>query len=666
MNDVSPEEVTDQLRRVTRALPGGGEDRSEQRQMAQAIASAIAQNRNLVVQAGTGTGKTLAYLVPLALLGVRCVVATATKALQDQLAGKDLPLLASSLGDDAPTYAVLKGRANYLCMQRAHEVMGIEAGEEDDDPVEALSLFSDSEVEDDRTDGADKGHDIRRGFADDVRRLVDWGLHSRTGDRSELDFEPHPRAWAAVSTTSRECPGAFKCPSGPICFAERAKERAAEADVVVVNTHLYATDVAGDRSVLPEHDVLILDEAHEVEDVMTAGLGAELTAGRFRALAAAARSLLDRDDRELCDGLVKVADDLDRALHALAGERVLMNGSDPELVALMDLAIGRVESVAVALRRSDSAGDDNVPKRARALISAGHLAEDLMHMSDVDEDHVAWVESSGSGGRNLTLRLSPIEVGSMLAERLWPAVTAVLTSATVPPSIERRLGLPADRTDRMDMGSPFPFREHALLYCSKHLPDRRSPDFDSQMHEEIERLVLAAGGRTLALFTSWRAMRNAVEELGTKLPFKLWAQDDLPKPKLLREFTDEESSCLFATMSFWQGVDVPGASLSLVIVDRLPFPRPDDPVLQARRDRAGPGAFRVIDLPRAATLLAQGAGRLIRSHEDTGVVAVLDPRLAKAGYRQVLLQSLPPMRRSTDPEEVVSFLKETVAAVAAH
>jgi len=168
------------------------------------------------------------------------------------------------------------------------------------------------------------------------------------------------------------------------------------------------------------------------------------------------------------------------------------------------------------------------------------------------------------------------------------------------------------------------------------------------------------------LFTSWRAMRNAVEELGTKLPFKLWAQDDLPKPKLLREFTDEESSCLFATMSFWQGVDVPGASLSLVIVDRLPFPRPDDPVLQARRDRAGPGAFRVIDLPRAATLLAQGAGRLIRSHEDTGVVAVLDPRLAKAGYRQVLLQSLPPMRRSTDPEEVVSFLKETVAAVAAH
>jgi ATP-dependent DNA helicase DinG len=261
----------------------------------------------------------------------------------------------------------------------------------------------------------------------------------------------------------------------------------------------------------------------------------------------------------------------------------------------------------------------------------------------------------------VTLRRAPIEVGPVLAEVLWPAVTAVLTSATVPPLVEDRLGLPPN-TVRLDVGSPFPYRQHAVLYCAAHLPDRRSPEAPAAMHDELEALIAAAGGRALALFTSWRAMQAAVEALRPRLDHRILAQNDLPKAKLLEAFSAEESSCLFATISFWQGVDVPGPTLSLVTIDRLPFPRPDDPLLEARRDRAGDAAFRLVDLPRATTLLAQGAGRLIRSTTDTGVVAVLDPRLAKAGYRRTMLEALPPMRLTTKRPEVLDFLRSIAAA----
>jgi ATP-dependent DNA helicase DinG len=262
----------------------------------------------------------------------------------------------------------------------------------------------------------------------------------------------------------------------------------------------------------------------------------------------------------------------------------------------------------------------------------------------------------------VTLRRAPIEIGPVLAETLWPNVTAVLTSATVPPLLEDRLGLPRATTRRLDVGSPFPYRECALLYCASHLPDRRNPEATAALHGELEVLITAAGGRTLGLFTSWRAMEAAVEALRPTLPFRVLAQNELPKTKLLEEFTAEESSCLFATMSFWQGVDIPGPTLSLVTIDRLPFPRPDDPLLEARRERAGDGAFRLVDLPRATTLLAQGAGRLIRSSTDRGVVAVLDRRLATAGYRRTMIETLPPMPFTTKRPEVLAFLQSTGAA----
>jgi ATP-dependent DNA helicase DinG len=652
--------------------------------MAQAVQRAAATGRHLVVQAGTGTGKSLAYLLPAILSGKRVVVATATKALQDQLASKDLPFLAAQLGERAPfTFALLKGRSNYLCRQRANETMGSSPSNTPDtgDVLPAPQmLFGPPDLQPPlrRTPVSDTPLDVPAGLGSQIRELLSWAHTSPTGDRAELPFEPHPQAWAAVSVGTRECPGAFRCPSGGNCFAEQARGRAAAADIVVVNTHLYATHVASDGAVLPDHELLIFDEAHEVEEVMANGLGVELTGGRLRALAQGARALLGAEDAGIIDGLLESASRVDSALLARTGQRVLWSPPgrhtdpshptpDEELVSALELAGGRVEQLSATLRRSEHNGQDSAApdkdlstRRTRALLAAGHLSVDITTLRATGSDSVAWVEGQGAAGRNPVLRSAPIAVGPLLAERLWPKVIAVLTTATVPLEIETRLGLPPETTDRLDVGSPFPYGDAALLYCPTHLPDRRGPDAESALHKELERLILAAGGRTLALFTSWRAMESAVEALRPRLPHRVLAQSDLPKPKLIDAFRSEESACLFATLSFWQGVDVPGATLSLVAIDRLPFPRPDDPVLQARRDLAGEAAFRSVDLPRAATLLAQGVGRLIRSMTDTGVVAVLDRRLATAGYRKTLLAALPPMRFTTDPQEPIAFFHRTL------
>lgn len=687
-------------------LPGGGEDRPGQEAMAAAVARAIEEDRHLVVQAGTGTGKSLAYLLPVVRAGRRTVVATATKALQDQLAAKDLPFLAAALGQRHRfRAAVLKGRSNYLCRQRVAEVGGRVV--DPSAPIPPAALFdpaAEAAGDEWTPGGADvdpigteqaggrAGGDAGEGagtIAEQVRRLIAWADHTSIGDRAELEFEPHPRAWAAVSVTARECPGAFRCPKGPDCFAEHARARAAAADVVVVNTHLYATHVASDGAVLPEHDIVVFDEVHALEDVMTAGLGVEMTPGRLRAAVAAARPLLGSDDVGLADGVTDVATRLEAALRPLvarrvlskaadtgsedaepggsawaAGERAARVSADEELLAVLELAAGRVSALSGALRRGATEADDldTGPRRARAVLAASHLAEDLHVLGTLGPESVAWVEGVGPGGRQLALRTAPIEVGQVLAERLWPRVTAVLTSATVPPLLRQRLGLPSDASDALDVGSPFPYAECSLLYCPTDLPDRRRPGAEAALHEELGRLVKAAGGRTLALFTSWRAMHGALDALRPVLPFTVLAQNDLPKPALVEAFAAEESACLFATMSFWQGVDIPGATLSLVVLDRLPFPRPDDPLLDARRERAGAAAFRAVDLPRAATLLAQGAGRLIRSSSDRGVVAVLDRRLATAGYRRVLLGALPPMPFTTDRRRTLRFLEEIATA----
>ena len=342
---------------------------------------------------------------------------------------------------------------------------------------------------------------------------------------------------------------------------------------------------------------------------------------------------------------------------------------DRELAALIGRAAEVSRRVTDAMRRGgaqrsflpEGGGSDADPDRAsrktRTLQAAVHLAEDLHRFETRGDGEVAWVDGTR---RNVRLRLSPIDVGPVLATMLWGEVTSVLTSATIPPRIVERVGLQAFPTEELNVGSPFDYRSHALLYVARHLPDRRAAGAEEALHEELSQLLEAAGGRTLALFTSKRATEAAAAALAPELPYTLLLQGDLPKNLLLEKFAAEETSCLFATMGFWQGVDIPGRALSLVTIDKLPFPRPDDPLLQARRDRAGGGAFSLVDLPRAATLLAQGAGRLIRNAEDRGVVAVLDPRLATASYRGVLLATLPPMRRSVDIAEVESFLRRAL------
>jgi ATP-dependent DNA helicase DinG len=266
---------------------------------------------------------------------------------------------------------------------------------------------------------------------------------------------------------------------------------------------------------------------------------------------------------------------------------------------------------------------------------------------------VSWVEGPAHAP---VFKCSPIEVGPLLSEKLWGGVTAVLTSATIPPLLPTRVGIPAETVTELDVGSPFDYEEHGLLYCALGLPDPRNPGYEAAMHDELEALIRAAGGRTLALFTSWRAMTAAAEAISPRVPWRVLTQSALPKPALIKAFTEDEQSCLFATMGFWQGVDVPGSACSLVTIDRIPFPRPDEPLLQARRERAGAAAFRVIDIPRAATMLAQGTGRLIRSAADRGVVAVLDPRLGKANYKWDLVRALPPMRRTRHRADVEAFL----------
>jgi ATP-dependent DNA helicase DinG len=665
-----PDPVTSTLRAVTSALPGGGEERQGQEAMAEAVATAMAEGRHLVVQAGTGIGKSLAYLVPAALGGGPTVVATATKALQDQLADKDLPLVAAASDVDL-TFAVLKGRSNYLCRQRLTEMGG-------GTQLDLVEPAPDPPDKDDRLTPARDEPAAPGTLGEQVRRLVAWAEVTSSGDRAELDFEPHYRAWAAVSTSARECPGAFRCPSGHECFAEEARHRAAEADVIVVNTHLYAAHLASGGAVLPPHRVVVFDEAHAVEDVLTDGLGVEIGPGRFRALAASARPLLDDSPsaKETGDAVAETANALEDVLAPLVGHRLARaTTADPEgaaaepketvgvgaaqrdLEGVLAMAAGRVGHLADQLRVGSSAdGDDPTirSRRDRLLLAAGHLSDDLARFVTTSDDEVAWVDSDA---RSPVLRLSPIDVGAQLAAELWPQVTGILTSATVPVGLDRRLGLPAEATDVLDVGSPFDYRDQAMLYVARDLPDRRRPEAEAAIHEELVALIDAAGGRTLALFTSWRAMRAAVEVLRARIGYPIYAQSDLPKPALIEAFADDEGACLFATLGFWQGVDVPGPTLTLVTIDRIPFPRPDDPVLEARRERAGPGAFGLVDLPRAATLLAQGAGRLIRSSRDRGVVAVLDSRLATARYRSDLLARVPPMRRSVDRAEVEAFLR---------
>jgi ATP-dependent DNA helicase DinG len=624
--------VRDLLAAVTAALPVA-EERPGQVEMAVQIARALRNGRHAVVRAGTGTGKTLGYLVPVVASARRTVVSTATKALQDQLARQDLPLVERVLGPllGRPVrWAVLKGRANYLCAQRVAEV-GDDA---------RLDL-----------------HDASAAVRTEVKRLVEWAAHTPTGDEADLDWQPSRAAWRAVSVTSDECPGAARCASGEVCFSERARTVAQAAAIVVVNGWLYALDVASDSALLGDHEVVVVDEAHELEDVVTDSVGVGIGPGRIGALGSALRAILVDD--ELMAALARSANRLRDALAPLAGRRVALPVTGEPRAALDDLRM-RTAAAAEALRAART-GDEGVQqRRVRAQSACTRLLADLDVATTGRDGDVAFV--SGPAERPL-LEIKPLRVGPVLADAVWSRRLGVLTSATIASTLRDRLGLPGERVEEHDVGSPFDYAHHALLYCAAHLPDpaARGTDRDDAVHDELAALIEAAGGRTLALFTSRARLAAAADALADRVAHPILRQDDLPKTALVRAFAHDEASCLFATQGFFQGIDVPGATLSLVVLDRIPFPVPTDPLVAARREAHGDRAFAAIDVPVAATKLAQAAGRLIRTETDRGVVAVLDPRLATKSYAAAVRAALPPMPFTTDRGRALGFLRDLLS-----
>jgi ATP-dependent DNA helicase DinG len=426
---------------------------------------------------------------------------------------------------------------------------------------------------------------------------------------------------------------------------------ASVADVIVVNTHIYGLDVATDGALLPEHDVVIFDEAHQLEDVMSASVSKAISPGSIQHVVSALRSIL-RDDA-LTRSLQQLASEFGGYISSDVDKRVPLPLPDDiqDVLARLRLKIDE----AVTGLKAISSNDESAKQRIlRGQMLSNRLIDVIDGSLTAGSRTVAFV--SGTKDRPV-LELAPLHVGPSLHGGVWSKRTAILTSATIPLAMPARVGLEEDSVDAIDVGSPFDYENSALLYCAKHLPLPSDPGRDDAVHDELEKLINAAQGRTLALFTTYRAMHAAADEMTRRLEFKIWRQDDLPKMALVDAFSSEDSSCLFATAGFFQGVDVPGQTLSLVVIDKIPFPRPDDPLLSARRDEVGKTSFSEIDIPLAATQLAQATGRLIRSRKDTGVVAILDPRLATKGYGKKLVSTLPPMKRTIEFAEVAQFLK---------
>jgi len=613
------------LKKVTSAFEGA-EERQGQIDMSYAIAETLAAGRSIIVQAGTGTGKSLGYLVPALLNGKRTVVATATKTLQDQLNRNDLPLLAQHLGIDF-TWAVVKGRSNYVCRQRINE-------------------FND-------TSGQLEFDEVSSSTKKEIDQILKWAAKTTTGDFEELPRIPSERARIAVSVGSDECPGRNRCPVGSDCFAEKARDAASQADVIVVNLHLYGLHIASNGAILPEHEVVIFDEAHQLESVMSDTVGVQLTSGRFSSLGSAVRKVIA--DPTVTNKLEESGLRLSGILSSFVGQRL---SSPLPTVITEPLAIARIEiaSILGVLRELKTDNESVQQKNYRAQTQATRLSEALDLALGTTEGYVAYVEGMEDRPQ---LRISPLHVGDVLSGSVWGNLSAVLTSATVPSSMPERVGLALEGTEVLTVDSPFDYQKNSLLYCSPEFPDRNNAGFTNFVHDELAALIAAAGGRTLALFTSNKALHAATAAMRERLDVPILSPADYPRQKLIEMFMNDESSCIFASQSFFQGVDLPGRTLSLVVLDKLPFPRPDDPLLEARREAIGRDkAFAQIDLPIAATSLAQAAGRLIRTADDKGVVAVLDRRLATAGYWRTLIGALPPMARTRHRAEVEQFLRD--------
>ena len=629
----------------------GGEQREGQQEMARLVASALDDGGHVLVQAGTGTGKSVAYLVPAALHaagedGGSVIVATATIALQKQLVERDLPRIADALQPILGRriqYAVLKGRNNYICLQKLH-------GAVQDDDTDALFDAP------------------RSALGQQAVAVRAWALETATGDRDEYPDDVDPRVWRSFSVGRRECMGESRCPFGEECFTVLRRRQAQEADIVVTNHAMLAIDALEGIPVLPEHDAVIIDEGHELVDRATAAVTGELTSSQVERAMTRCRRLLDP---ETLERLQSAAEGLDDALRetalAMAGPTRL-----EELDRGLMLALTVLRDVchqAIAEVNSQKAGDPDALAARQLAIGAledvHDAAGELLGLTALD---VAWLDP-GEGSRAPAVRIAPLSVAGLLRSALFDRAPVAITSATLTvgggfESALQSLGLSPSDTTTVDVGSPFDHGRQGILYVARHLPPPGREGTPMEALDELADLIEAAGGRTLALFSSWRGVERAAEYLRVRfgdrpdLPLLVHKRGDAVG-QLVQRFADDPASTLLGTVSLWQGVDVPGASCILVVIDRIPFPRPDDPLLSARQravDEAGGSGFRSVSVPKAGLLLAQGAGRLIRGTTDKGVVAVLDSRLATAGYSSALRASLPPFWYTTDRGTVLGSL----------
>ena len=622
--DIDVERALRLLEAITNDLPGGGEVREGQRAMVRSVAEGLSRREHRVIEAGTGVGKSLAYLVPAAMSGQRVVIATATKNLQDQLATKDAPTVSAHT---RTTVAVLKGRSNYLCRNRAHAVGGA-----------AQMSFDD-------------GSEVPRGVADQMRRILAWSNETASGDRDELPFEVDARAWRGLSVTPQECLGRTQCPQGQSCFAELAKDRAAESQLLIVNTHLYAAHLASGSMLLPAHEFVVFDEAHEIVNIFASLLGTSLNAARLRALAAVARSVLGPEFADASLELLNCADRLAEALQ-VQYDAEQFTGFGEDVLREFTQASGLVTRLVEALRTLETNGADADARKIRALGPAIHLANDMDRVARIRDGELLYLAKRE---REVDIEVSLVDVAPRLADDLWSHVTAVLTSATIPDNLAKDLGLEGVSIEHVD--SPFDYQSNSLLYVPQDLPSRNDAGAEEAITEVLIELINAAGGRTLALFTNRAVMNRVAEVVETRVDTPILVQGTLSRQRIIEQFRDSAEASLFAVTSFWQGIDVPGHSLSLVTIDRLPFAVPNDPLAEARRSRSE-RPFYEVDLPRAGMLLAQGVGRLIRTKTDRGVVAVLDTRLAESNYRSSLFRKLPPMKRTRDKALVHAFLAQ--------
>jgi ATP-dependent DNA helicase DinG len=654
------------------AVPGGA-SRPGQEQMATAIERAVKEREHLLVQAGTGTGKSLAYLTPALLVDGPVVVSTATLALQNQLVEHDLPRLADAVQPvlgRRPTFAVLKGRHHYLCVAKLEHA---------DEEAPGDTLF------DDAPPRATQWLGEAGRLGKQIIRVRDWAEKTQTGDRDELDPGVDDTAWRQVSMPARDCVGVARCPYGAECFAEASRVRAREADIVVTNHSLLAVDMLAERNIVPPHKLLIVDEAHELADRVSSAAQAELTAEAVERAAKRARPLVSP---ATADSLATAADSLTVGLADLPAGR-LTTGLPPLLHQAVVLIDAATRSALDGI--GDIKADDPDPVRKQqakaALDDISATAQRLLEESEFD---VAWVEKSDLGNGRRALVVAPLSVAGTLGTSLYAERTVVATSATLTlggrfDTVARSLGLPAENPpaaapgrdagappasgegwSSLDVGSPFDYPRQGILYVAAHLPRPAASGLPDAAGAELLKLVTALGGRTLGLFSSRRAATQAAElvRARTDLPVLLQGEESLPI--LVRKFRDQQESCLFGVMSLWQGVDVPGDACQLVVIDRLPFPRPDEPLAAARAaavDAGGGSGFAAVSVPIAAIRLAQGVGRLIRSTGDKGVVAVLDSRLETArGYGPFLRKSLPPFWYTTRPEVAVGALQRLASA----